>query len=300
MDRRKFIASNLVAIPTLKGLMKTEENISAQAVRVKFYCPRWGADDSWDSFCRRVKEAGFDGIEAALSSPEAPEKNELLESLNKNGLELIGQYYQSHENDFDAHAANYERHLRSLASLKPIFINAQTGKDYFTLDQNLRLINIATKVAKETGINIVHETHRGKALFAVHIANQFFQRLPNLRVTLDISHWCNVHESLLHDQKEMVDVALSRTSHIHSRIGHPEGPQVNDPRAGEWKDVVDAHLKWWDAVVEHHRKAGRDLTITTEFGPPTYMPVLPYTQQPIASQWDINVHMMNILKKRYS
>lgn len=299
MDRRKFIASNLVAIPAVKGIFNTANNADYK-MKVKFYCPRWGAADSWDSFCRRVKEAGYDGIEASLSSPEAPEKNEILSALKAHNLELIGQYWQSHDREIEPHAKSYESYLRALASMKPLFINAQTGKDYFSFEDNARLIDIAAKVSKETGVRIVHETHRGKALFAVHVANQFFRKLPELRVTLDISHWCNVHESLLQDQAEMVDLALSRTDHIHSRVGHPEGPQVNDPRAGEWKDVLETHLKWWDKVVNIHRQAGKDITITTEFGPPTYMPVLPYTQQPVASQWDINVFMMNTLKERYS
>ena len=37
----------------------------------------------------------------------------------------------------------------------------------------------------------------------------------------------------------------------------------------------------------------------TEFGPPHYLPALPYTQQPVADQWAINVHMMQLLRKRY-
>jgi sugar phosphate isomerase/epimerase len=300
MDRRKFIASNLVAVPALKGIIGSEKILNHNTMKVKFYCPRWGASDSWDSFCKRVKEAGYDGIEASLSSPEAPEKEEILQALKKHNLELIGQFWQSYDREPDTHLRTYESYLRSLASMKPIFINAQTGKDYFSVEQNTRLFKAASLIARETGINIVHETHRGKALFAVHIANQYFQQLPELKVTLDISHWCNVHESLLQDQKEMVDVALSRTTHIHSRVGHPEGPQVNDPRAAEWNDVVETHLQWWDKVAEQHQRSGTTLTITTEFGPPTYMPVLPYTQQPVASQWDINVHMMKLLKKRYS
>lgn len=299
MDRRKFIASNLVAIPAVKGIF-SHNNHADNKMKIKFYCPRWGADDSWDSFCRRVRAAGYDGIEASLSSPDAPEKNEILDALKLHKLELIGQYWQSHERDINPHAENYEKFLRALASMKPLFINAQTGKDYFSFENNLRLIDIASKVARETGVPVVHETHRGKALFATHITSQFLSKVPDLRLTLDISHWCNVHESLLQDQSELVEVALSRTDHIHSRVGHPEGPQVNDPRAGEWKDVLETHLRWWDRVVEHRQQSGKDITITTEFGPPTYMPVLPYTQQPVASQWDINVFMMKILKERYS
>jgi hypothetical protein len=121
-----------------------------------------------------------------------------------------------------------------------------------------------------------------------------------LRLTLDISHWCNVHESYLGDQDETVTLALNRTDHIHARIGHPEGPQVSDPRAPEWKQAVETHFAWWDKIVERKKKEGKLMTILTEFGPPDYMPTLPYTRQAVANQWDINVYMMEILRKRYA
>jgi hypothetical protein len=108
-----------------------------------------------------------------------------------------------------------------------------------------------------------------------------------------------VHESLLHDQQETVDMALQRVDHIHARIGHPEGPQVNDPRAPEWDHAVKAHLAWWDKVVEFKKQKGDTLTILTEFGPPDYMPTLPYTRQPLADQWAVNVYMMQLLRSRY-
>jgi hypothetical protein len=96
-------------------------------------------------------------------------------------------------------------------------------------------------------------------------------------------------------------LVLSRTGHIHARIGHAEGPQVNDPRAPEWKDALNAHLTWWDAIVANKLKHGETLiTFLTEFGPPAYLPTLPYTQQPVANQWEINVHMMQLLRARYA
>jgi len=30
------------------------------------------------------------------------------------------------------------------------------------------------------------------------------------------------------------------------------------------------------------------------------MPTLPYTQEPLADQWAINVHMKDLLRKRYA
>ncbi|HRG80840.1 MAG TPA: sugar phosphate isomerase/epimerase, partial [Cyclobacteriaceae bacterium] len=114
------------------------------------------------------------------------------------------------------------------------------------------------------------------------------------------SHWCNVHESYLSDQEETIAMALNRTDHIHARIGHPEGPQVSDPRAPEWKQAVETHFGWWDKIVERKKKEGKLMTFLTEFGPPDYMPTLPYTRQAVANQWDINVYMMEVLRKRYA
>ena len=108
-----------------------------------------------------------------------------------------------------------------------------------------------------------------------------------------------MHESLLEDQQEAVDLAIAHTDHIHSRIGHQEGPQVNDPRANEWKEVLEKYLAWWDKVVEIHQKNDTNLTITTEFGLIPYMPAMPFTQMALANKWEINVYMMNLLKERY-
>ena len=125
------------------------------------------------------------------------------------------------------------------------------------------------------------------------------ETIPDLRVTFDVSHWCNVHESLLENQQDTVDMTLRRVDHIHARIGHPEGPQVNDPRAPEWEHAVKAHIAWWDKVVEFKKQKGDTLTVLTEFGPPDYMPTLPYTRQPLADQWAVNVYMMQLLRSRY-
>jgi hypothetical protein len=51
-------------------------------------------------------------------------------------------------------------------------------------------------------------------------------------------------------------------------------------------------------VAAAKRSAGASqLTIAPEFGPPPYLPTLPWTQTPVASQWDINVHMMSLLRE---
>ncbi len=267
-------------------------------MEVQFFCPRWGSEQlSWDTFCQKVREAGFDGVETPLSFDEK-EKDELRKALDTHGLFLIGQYYQSFERDFVTHVENYKKHLINLATLNPLKIDAQTGKDYFTFEQNAALVTVAAEFSQQTGIAVAHETHRNKALFAAHVTHNYLQRIPELSITADFSHWCAVAESLLDDQPEAVALASERTIHIHARVGHQEGPQVTDPRAPEWAVQVDTHMGWWKNIIEDNRKKGTAVvTITPEFGPAPYMPALPYTQMPVASQWDINVYMMNLIKQ---
>ena len=182
---------------------------------------------------------------------------------------------------------------------KPLYLNCHSGKDYFTGKQSSWFFTKSQAVSKETGVPIYHETHRGKILYNAPTTRDYLEKHPDLQLTLDISHWCCVHESYLADQKATVDLALSRTGHVHARIGHPEGPQVNDPRAPEWEVAVKAQFDWWDVVVTRRRKEGKPITFLTEFGPPDYMPTLPYTRKPVANQWEINVHIMKILRERY-
>src|SRR5690606_5990217 len=129
---------------------------------------------------------------------------------------------------------------------KPLYINCHSGRDFYSIDQNLPFIRHTGNLSTANGVPVYHETHRGRMLFAAHVTRQYLEREPSLHLTLDISHWCNVHESMLENQDEAVRLALSRTGHIHARIGHPEGPQVNDPRAPEWETIVKKHLEWWD------------------------------------------------------
>ena len=120
-----------------------------------------------------------------------------------------------------------------------------------------------------------------------------------MKLTLYISHWPNVNESMLDNQTETVDVALKKVAHIHARIGHEQGPQVNAPRAPEWKYTLEKHLKWWDKAIENREKSGaKSIAFLTKFGPPNYLATLPFTNQPVANQWEINIHILKLIKDR--
>ncbi len=107
-------------------------------------------------------------------------QQQILDTVHDHNLELIGQYYQWFERDLTEHVRNYETYLRHLAGFDPQFINCQTGKDYFSFEQNRYLFELAVRISAETGVRITHETHRGKTLFAAHVAQDYHTRLPDL------------------------------------------------------------------------------------------------------------------------
>ena len=262
------------------------------------FATNWGYTGSWESFAARIRQLGYDGAELWYPS-DAAERREVLSAFAKHGLKM-GLLVGSGERGFEKHLEQFRSSLEGAAGLNPVYINCHSGRDHFSFEQNARFIALTTTVAAGTGVPVYHETHRSRILYAAPVARRFIEEHPDLRITFDVSHWCNVHESLLDDQQETIAMTLDRVDHIHARIGHPEGPQVNDPRAPEWKKAVQAHFAWWDTVVSRKKKEGTPATFLTEFGPADYMPSLPYTRQPVADQWEINKHMLDTLRARYS
>jgi sugar phosphate isomerase/epimerase len=307
-NRRKFIETSTSAtavllsssITTLAEINPPKQSMSKN-FELKLLATNWGFEGSLDAYCDKVKKAGYDGIEIWWPT-EKEGQDEMFSALKKYGLE-VGFLYGASQSNYKEHLQNFKQMTEAAATnaiQKPLYINCHSGRDFFSYDENKTFIDHTTELTKKTGVPVYHETHRSRMLFAAPVAKQYIQKNPELRITFDVSHWCNVSESLLQDQPETLALTIERADHIHARIGHPEGPQVNDPRAPEWETAVKSHLAWWDEIVSHKKKAGERLTILTEFGPADYMPTMPYTRQPLADQWGINVYMMNLLRKRYS
>ena len=308
MKRRNFLeltaaSSTALLLSSLDTFASTHKPdfIMNTNFELKIMATSWGFPGSVDEYCAKAKKEGYDGIEQWWPLEKAGQ-DELFSALKKYNLE-VGFLTGGSDSNYQKHFSQFTAMIDAAATQtiqRPLYINCHSGRDYFNYDQSKTFIDHTIQLSKKTGIIICHETHRSRILYSAPAGRQYIDKIPELRITFDVSHWCNVSESLLADQQETVDLTLARVDHIHARIGHPEGPQVNDPRAPEWSDAVKAHFSWWDKVVEMKKKAGQRLTILTEFGPPDYMPTLPYTRSPLADQWAINVYMMQLLRKRYA
>lgn len=270
-------------------------------MELKFFCTRWGSETlSWDDFLQKVSNAGYGGIEYGIANNTAvSELEQAWEMAAKYNLLIIPQHYETSDTDLNRHCDQYAAWLQKIEPFNAIKVNSQTGKDFFTFEQNKAIIDVATRFTERTGTTVYHETHRAKFPFAAHVTKEYLTKIPELQLTLDISHWVNVAESYLENQVEAVELAIARAGHLHARVGYPEGPQIADPRAPEWKEAVDHHLVWWKKIASKTKASGDDaiLTVTPEFGPYPYMVHLPHSREPISSQWDINIYMMGLLRE---
>ena len=270
---------------------------SQQTKQLQFFQTDWGRQVSWDVFCEKTKASGYDGIETWFPS-DAKSQAELKLALKKHGLKVGFLNGTNKSLPFSESLKAYTEHFKTLIAWKPEYINCHTGSDFFTFEQNKAFIDAANTMAREKNIPVYHETHRGRFSYNLSDTKKFVRAIPELKLNLDISHWMVVHESLLQNQGAELQEILDNTFHIHARVGHEEGPQVNDPEAPEWKNAVDRHLDIWETIIREKWKTQNVYTITTEFGPANYMPTLPYTKLPVADQWKANIFIMKALKER--
>jgi sugar phosphate isomerase/epimerase len=271
-------------------------------MQILIFAPHWGSNDlAPDVFIERVLAAGFDGIEMSL--PLDPEqRSDWTARIAGAGLQLIAQQWETvFHSSFDEHRAALATYLSNACAARPLFVNSHTGKDFYSREQNLALIALATDIGASHGVPVVHEIHRSR--FSAHpmLLMPYLKDLPDLELTADLSHWCCACESLLEDQPHTLAATIPHVRHIHARVGHAQGPQVSDFRAPEWADALAFHLTWWDRILAARMAAGAAyMTITPEFGPPPYTQALPYSGQLVSDPWELNVAMLELLRARFN
>ena len=149
----------------------------------------WGFDGSMDEFCAKVKKEGYDGVELWWPTDNKKAQDEIFAALKKYGLE-IGFLCGGSQEDPQQHLDFYKKMIDAAAKQtiqRPLYINNHSGRDYFSFEQNKKFIEHTNALAKETGISIVHETHRSRMLFAAHVAKQFIEKIKKAKSILNIT-----------------------------------------------------------------------------------------------------------------
>src|SRR6188768_692253 len=198
ITRREFINTTALAgVGALAGPFKTLANPIANAKSVAGFellilATNWGFSGSLDDFCTRIKKEGYDGAELWCPT-EQEDRNKLVAAFAKHNLKF-GLLAGGSDADPEKHFQQFKSNVEQAVALKPLYINCHSGRDFFSFEQNKKFIDLTTQFNRSSGVPIYHETHRSRILYSAPIARQFIEKIPELRLTLDISHWCNVHE----------------------------------------------------------------------------------------------------------
>ena len=272
---------------------------------IKYLCTYWGSEDlSAKSFLDKVLFHGFDGVEINLPDDAhfVDEFISELERIRKTShpefIFIAQQVLSNQKESVDEYKERLTNRLNFLSGLNPNAINSHTGKDFYDFDSNVDILYMTEELARKSGIPIWHEIHRGRFSFHLRTLLDYLNIFPNLKLIADLSHFCVVSESNLSDQHELLTQIYPNIQHIHARVGFEQSPQVNHPFAPEWKQHLERYTTWWNEIIQHQSQNGNaHFTITPEFGPFPYMPQAPFTQSPLANQWDLNTEMKTYLQE---
>jgi sugar phosphate isomerase/epimerase len=243
-----------------------------------------------------IQNEGYQGSELFLPF-YAIDVEETLNAHARQGLSIITGIATDGVN-VDQHLSSLTKQVEQAAKFYPVLINCHTGRDIFSLDDNLRIFERALELEQKFGIPITHETHRFRPTFSTFGTEQIITTLPELKINLDISHWMVVHESNLSDQLERLRKIFRSVYHIHGRVGFEEGPQVTNPQDPRWQEHLVNHTQLWQMVVDNAvARHDKHLTITPEFGPFPYAHVDPATGAPLTDLWQANQFMKNYLSE---
>lgn len=248
----------------------------------------------------------FDGVEGPVPT-DPTERAAFVADLRSVGVPFIAEVTTG--GGYVPDLVSVEEHLRDFRyktefalEAAPLSLTVLGGCDRWTLDESVRFFTAAIAFAEQCGVPVSFETHRSRATFNPWITARFLAEISALRLTCDFSHWCCVCERLVMDHEpEILSLCAERAHHVHARIGYDQGPQVPHPAAPEYRQALEAHERWWNAIWLAREAVGAtSVTMTPEFGPDGYLQTEPFTGNPVANLNEINGWMAVRLRQRFA
>ena len=264
----------------------------------------WGWNGSLESASSRASTHGFDGLECNVvhSCLERIDAAEVRQLLGKRRQALIleittgGGYTPDLADGPEQHLEQLEVLLSRALAMEPLKINLIIGSDSWSEDIQHRFFKAVLDRIDTVPCSVMLETHRSRSLANPWQMPVWLERHPRMRLTADLSHWCCVAERLMTPDLQPVQAMAGRVDHIHARVGHAQGPSVSHPFAPEWTEALEAHRSCWQFFLESFDQEKVPATITPEFGPDGYMPLQPFSAEPVADVDTLNTQMASWLR----
>jgi hypothetical protein len=239
-----------------------------------------GAGNEWsmEEKVRRIAEAGYDGINGML--PEGKE----AEQWHR----LLDQYNLSYSvNAYPKTAEELEVFLSKAKSFGRVdFVNVQVMRPFLVGDHAVKLLADMAELSRSACLPAYIETHRGTITQDLLRTVEYAERLPELGLTIDFSHYVVAGEmrTVSDEAEELLQTLLSRTKSIHARVSNGEQVQIDIPMLAikgeegaverEFEDPMLKHFqRWWLGGMRSWRQGAKEdevLPFICELGPPPY------------------------------
>lgn len=251
-----------------------------------------------------VATGAFDGIEGPV--PIDPVARDLFVArLRDSGTRFIAEIvtggdYVPIDRSEARHFDDFTRGIECAGHAGARFATVLAGCDAWPVAQSVEFLGRAIEIADTAAIAVGFETHRSRPTFNPWATVELLRQLPTLQLTCDFSHWCCVCERfVLDDEPELLALVARHAAHVHARVGYAQGPQVPHPAAPEYRPALEAHERWWGAIVAAHTD-NLPVTVTPEFGPDGYLQAAPFSGRPVADLNEINRWMAARLRQRFA
>lgn len=263
-------------------------------MQLALYRTLWGVTAPLVNIADKLKNVGFQGVEARIPltvEGRTAFKKELIENeLDYIAILFSGGDVIPNQSETSAqHLARMATLIEHAAELGAKFINVLPGNDRWGMSEQVDFFGKAQALSEQAAMVCSFETHRATSLYSPWLTLDLIRQLPELKFTMDVSHWILVCERLLNHPEDDLSEFLKRVYHVQARVGYDQGAQVPHPGAPEYQEALRFHQSLWETVWTQHINEGRAITtMTTEFGPDGYLHHLPFTNVPVADLWSLN------------
>ena len=213
-----------------------------------------------------IAAAGFDGVSIALTGPDLP--REIGRAARARGLAI----------ELMCFPATPEQLLPALdlaAALGVHHVNIQPNVRPRRLEDAVDTVRAWIDLARQCPHPCYFETHRDRMTCDLFFTLDLIERVPEMRLTADLSHYLVAREFAFPvgaEDEAAIHAILARTHAFHGRIASREQVQIelSFERHRPW---VDLFARWWAHGFADWRARvapGETLAFTCELGPQPY------------------------------
>lgn len=254
--------------------------------------PMNGTEWTLDEKFERVAAAGFEAVECWLTDEN---EAEVVDALKRHNLRYSLGHRPFKVEDI---RATVERAVRVGAD----YIMAQPADAFTPLDDVVSMITEGRKIAADNGLTLFVETHRNNFTENIPQTLALIERIPDIVITADLSHFVVVGEFYGWKEERAADrmrPILERVGHIHGRISNGEQVQV-DVGDGSGQ-TAQFFVELWAIAMRSWRKnapTGSYLPFSSELGPPRYAITLPDGKE-FSDRWEQGLVMKSLAEQAW-